>query len=170
VIDSQVVKTTRVGGPERGYDGAKRLAGRKRHILVDTNGLVLAAKVHGADLPDRDGGRRLPSEGSGLAEARAAVGRRSVHGRIPRVVTASVWVARGGATPPRPAVVALRVRAEATWLSAVTSPLGRGAHLRLAWSVATSEQGLRAPAADGGGDDLRGDAPALMLRRLARVA
>jgi hypothetical protein len=43
VIDSQVVKTTSVGGPERGYDGAKRLAGRKRHILVDTNGLVLAA-------------------------------------------------------------------------------------------------------------------------------
>ena len=57
VIDSQVVKTIRVGGPERGYDGAKRLAGRKRHILVDTGGLVLAAKVHGADLPDREGGR-----------------------------------------------------------------------------------------------------------------
>jgi putative transposase len=66
VIDSQVVKTTPVGGPERGYDGAKRLAGRKRHILVDTGGLLLAAKVHGADLPDRDGGRRLLSEGQGL--------------------------------------------------------------------------------------------------------
>lgn len=59
VIDSQVVKTTRVGGPGRGYDGAKRLAGRKRHVLVDTNGLLLAARVHGADLPDRDGGRLL---------------------------------------------------------------------------------------------------------------
>jgi putative transposase len=59
VIDSQVVLTTPVGGPERGYDGAKRLSGRKRHILVDTGGLVLAARVHGADLPDRDGGRRL---------------------------------------------------------------------------------------------------------------
>ncbi len=59
VIDSQAVKTSRAGGPERGYDGAKRLAGRKRHILVDTNGLVLAARVHGADLPDRDGGRQL---------------------------------------------------------------------------------------------------------------
>ncbi len=54
VIDSQAVKTSRAGGPERGYDGAKRLAGRKRHILVDTNGLVLAARVHGADLSDRD--------------------------------------------------------------------------------------------------------------------
>ena len=66
VIDSQVVKTTPVGGPERGYDGAKRLAGRKRHILVDTGGLVLAAKVHGADLPDRDGGRRLLEDGEEL--------------------------------------------------------------------------------------------------------
>ncbi len=51
VIDSQAIKTTPVGGPERGYDEAKRLAGRKRHILVDTGGLVLAARVHGADLP-----------------------------------------------------------------------------------------------------------------------
>jgi putative transposase len=67
VIDSQVVKTTPVGGPQRGYDGAKRLAGRKRHILVDTNGLVLAARVHGADLPDRDGGRRLLEQGEGLS-------------------------------------------------------------------------------------------------------
>ncbi len=66
VIDSQVVKTTPVGGPERGYDGAKRLAGGKRHILVDTGGLVLAAKVHGADLPDRDGGRRLLEDGEEL--------------------------------------------------------------------------------------------------------
>jgi putative transposase len=66
VIDSQVVKTTPVGGPERAYDGAKHLSGRKRHILVDTGGLVLAARVHGADLPDQDGGRLL-GEGSGLS-------------------------------------------------------------------------------------------------------
>jgi putative transposase len=61
-IDSQAVKTTPVGGPERGYDGAKRLSGRKRHILVDTGGLVLAARVHGANLHDRDGGQRLLAE------------------------------------------------------------------------------------------------------------
>jgi putative transposase len=66
VIDSQLVKTTPVGGPERGYHGAKRLAGRKRHILVDTGGLVLAAKVHGADLLDWDGGRRLLEDGEEL--------------------------------------------------------------------------------------------------------
>ena len=59
VIDSQSARTTGVGGPARGYDGAKRLKGRKRHLLVDTAGLVLLACVHAADLHDRDGARLL---------------------------------------------------------------------------------------------------------------
>lgn len=62
VIDSQAVKGTGVGGPERGYDGAKRLSGRKRHLLVDTGGLVLGAHVHAASLHDRDGAQRLLSD------------------------------------------------------------------------------------------------------------
>jgi putative transposase len=52
ILDSQSVKTTGVGG-ERGDDGAKKLNGRKRHLLVDTQGPVLTTKVHPADLPDR---------------------------------------------------------------------------------------------------------------------
>jgi putative transposase len=39
------VKTTGIGGEQRGYDGAKKIKGRKRHLLVDTQGLVLKAKV-----------------------------------------------------------------------------------------------------------------------------
>ncbi len=54
IIDSQSVKTTSVGG-RRGYDGAKKLSGRKRHLLVDTLGLVLRATVHPADIQDRSG-------------------------------------------------------------------------------------------------------------------
>jgi putative transposase len=52
ILDSQSVKTTSVGGV-RGYDGAKKLNGRKRHLLVETQGLVLKAKVHSAELQDR---------------------------------------------------------------------------------------------------------------------
>jgi putative transposase len=55
IVDSQSIKTTGVGGKERGYDGAKKVKGRKRHLLVDTQGLVLMAKVHRANVTDRDG-------------------------------------------------------------------------------------------------------------------
>jgi putative transposase len=51
-IDSQSVKTTEMGGPERGYDGGKKINGRKRHLLVDTLGLLLAVLITSAGLDD----------------------------------------------------------------------------------------------------------------------
>jgi putative transposase len=59
VVDSQSVKSTAVGGEDRGYDGAKKVKGRKRHILVDAEGFVLKAKVHSAKVMDYEGIKTL---------------------------------------------------------------------------------------------------------------
>jgi putative transposase len=65
VIDSQSAKTTEVGG-EHGYDAGKKINGRKRHLLVDTMGLVLMVVVHTANIQDRDGARLLLAKAKGL--------------------------------------------------------------------------------------------------------
>jgi len=71
IIDSQSVRTTEVGGI-RGYDAGKKVTGRKRHLAVDTLGLILAVVVHGADVQDQDGARLL------LAQMRHGFGRLKV--------------------------------------------------------------------------------------------
>lgn len=52
-LDSQSVKTTEMGTSDTGYDGNKKTKGRKRHLLVDTLGLLLAVWVHSAQMADR---------------------------------------------------------------------------------------------------------------------
>ena len=82
-MDSQSVKSTAVGGEQRGYDGGKKVKGRKRHLLVDTEGFVLQAKVHSAKVMDYEGIKTL------LHRARE---------RFPRLSSSVVgrWLPRGG--------------------------------------------------------------------------
>lgn len=69
VIDSQSVKSAEKGGAcidRHGYDAGKKIKGKKRHVLVDTTGLMLHAIVHAADIQERDGGAMLMATLFGL--------------------------------------------------------------------------------------------------------
>ena len=61
LIDSQSVKTSSMTC-EKGYDGGKKVQGRKRHIVTDTMGFILSVVVHSADLQDRDGAKLVLRE------------------------------------------------------------------------------------------------------------
>jgi transposase len=162
IVDSQSARTTGVGGEQRGYDGGKKVRGRKRQLLVDTEGLVLKAKVHSAKIPDQDGIKLLLK---GVAESPSAsfapvggcripgpgqrLGRKGLRPECRGRPSHSQADAREGCDDVGAGVVErgladrLAEVASAPGLRDPPAPLGCGTHLLVAFSEPADEYGLR---------------------------
>ena len=163
IADSQSAKTTGVGGEARGYDGGKKIRGRKRHLLVDTEGLVLKVKVHSAKIPEQDGLKKdvagvsesgslaseTPVVGCWLRGQGQEVGRRGLELECGGCAQASqTYTGEGGKEVGRRVGQGGRegrlAKAHAAErLSGVTPQMGSGKDLLLALSEQEDEQGLR---------------------------
>ena len=135
VIDSQSVKTTESGGV-RGFDAGKKVKGRKRHIVVDTLGLLVGVVVHAADIQDRDGAPVvLKDHTQALAVAAPYLCRR----RLCRTETARRPAKGRQVHNGDHQAIGQRQR-----LRGPAAPMGRRADLRMAGQMPQAGQGLRA--------------------------
>jgi len=151
IVDSQSIKTTGVGGKERAYDGAKKVKGRKRHLLVDTQGLVLEVRVHNANVADRHSIKLLLEASSPERLPRLCylwldagyTGQDKGAGWVERTLG---WTAEIVRHPPKPAPEEVMMRWASEWAKeGVLSWTPRSCCLRMArgrsWHVGGSWRG-----------------------------
>jgi putative transposase len=94
VLDSQSVKTTETPGV-RGYDAGKKIKGRKRHILVDTTGLLLMVIVHIANTQDRDGAKLVLEQVKGTFSRLQLISADAGYPDKLRLDQSSLWLGTG---------------------------------------------------------------------------
>ena len=141
IIDSQSVKSTETSD-ERGYDAGKKVNGRKRHILVDTIGLLLLVTVLPANLQDRDGARQLLA--SFFSQCQSA--RR----RVKHIWADGGYAGTSGGVDQE--TVALhpgnREAKRTPYIQGVATTLGGGADLRLVGALSPAQPRLRTTSQD----------------------
>ena len=138
-LDSQSVKTTEVGGI-KGFDAGKKVKGRKRHILVDTLGLLIAVVVTSAGVQDYHGAKPVLER---------------VKGRCPRLkviwadgIYEKQWLIDWVQGRMRLGIAGDQAERQGEGVQGGAEAVGGGADVRLAGSVPPAEQGLREVAGD----------------------
>jgi putative transposase len=189
LVDSHSLKSTAVGGEDRGYDGAKKVKGRKRHLLVDTEGFVLKATVHSAKVMDHEGIKTL-LKGADQALSRLChlwldAGYRGEDKGAHWVKKTLGWSVDLVERAKKPAPEEVLMRWAAEWAKeslsvdwhrllpqrfrGVAEEVGGGADARLARSEQEDEQGLREGLCASGEALVYAAMIRLMTRRLVRV-
>jgi transposase len=129
IIDSQSVKSSEVSD-ERGYDAGKKINGRKRHVLVDTIGLLLLVMVLPANIQDRDGAKHLLTA---FFNQKTHLGRRWLRGRLAGLESETVALHHRNRETIRP-----------SHLQSTAQTLGGGTHIWLVRPLPSTQSRLRA--------------------------
>jgi Transposase DDE domain/Putative transposase of IS4/5 family (DUF4096) len=155
VIDTRSVKTTESGGP-RGWDAAKRLMGRKRHVAVDTDGLLLGVLAHAANIQDADALGDLLRRVKPLYNWLRVVFADSIYNRLAALLACFL---AGLVLPGRSGADHRPSRRRHYRLRRAAAPVGGRKVARLTWTMAAPVQGLRGAAGGFRGDGHPGRDP-----------